>query len=140
MARYSPTVRLLARGAADYLARGPIKNQRRIVGVLVEVKHSQNRPACQHVEGLRIANRPKAAAVVKDSSRQHTRTAGGGSGGTGQNPGAPLDGVVSRLRGHGDRFGQRRHRVYFFPAHIIGELRVPSWRTAAYPRAEKAQK
>ena len=56
MARYSPTVRLLARGAADYLARGPINNQRRIVGVLVEVKHSQNRPARQHVEGLRIAN------------------------------------------------------------------------------------
>ena len=52
----------------------------------------------------------------------------------------PLDGVVSRLRGHGDRFGQRRHRVYFFPAHIIGKLRLPSWRTAAYPRAEKAQK
>ena len=67
MARYSPTVRLLARGAADYLARGPIKNQRRIVGVLVEVKHSQNRPACQHVEGLRIANRPKAPVVFDEA-------------------------------------------------------------------------
>ena len=68
---------------------------------------------------------PNPQRLVKGSSRQHTHTEGGGSRGTGQNPG---DGVVNRLRGHGDRFGQLRRRVYFFPTHIIGKLRLPSWR------------
>jgi len=65
MARFSPTVRFYYRGGPWPVGRLRISARRRGLGRSSNIPRIV--PLARHVEGLRIANRPKAPAVFDEA-------------------------------------------------------------------------